>query len=396
MDEVISLDDPIVYPFYIGIAFFALCTVYHTHLSKNFIGTYKDKIYYYFAHLITIVPIVIYSYNLFDIGISGKVTKVNYLKIFYIQWAFTTPLILMNLGRLCNFKVYKYIIITIIDIIMIMSGYISYISNNPNVIYSFYIFGCILYITLLSIFIKEFKVFNKNKRLHPPTHIYRDKIRYKCYKFLSIAIASLWILYPIIHILYKTNNLSIYYAVYMYVTLDILCKGIFTNLILGSREIYKPHTSFLAKLTKKVLRIHPLNNVISNNKLEEIYETAVSTASGSSSPFEVVKGEPKMPLNKIIGVTNQQQGQQCRKKMEELKIVIPGTPDVPNRHKSAYNELSININSSEQLPEAEYINECKRDMHNEIIDEASSVLNTKIVSFVPTLDSINEQYYFRR
>jgi bacteriorhodopsin len=80
----------------------------------------------------------------------------------------------------------------------------------------------------------------------------------------------MWILYPITHILYKIEIIDIYTTVCIYVTLDILCKGIFTNLLLGAREIYsnsKP-LSWIGCFTKKIIQIYPIES-----KYETEYDT---------------------------------------------------------------------------------------------------------------------------
>lgn len=280
MSSIISL------PFIIGIAIHGLLTVYQFHIARTFTGNFKDKLYYYNAHVISLIPIILYLYKVLNIY-AYPYTERLFLEVFYIEWAMTSPLILLNTGRLIQIPVYKYILLSLLDSLMILSGYISYIFENPAVVYLSYGIGCLCFMILNFIFISQLKLCSpraNQKFLHPPASLYRDRIRYRIFRAIVSSIVVSWSLYPVVYILYKLGILALETTVWVFVGLDVATKGVFTNLLLGSREIYRTPSSCLGFLTRKMFQVHPLEVRISENNLEEI----VSRNRTNSEPKTVI------------------------------------------------------------------------------------------------------------
>ncbi len=179
-----------------------------------------------------------------DEVIIGQVPSLTFL---YIEWIFATPLILTKLGYFTSIPLNSYIYIILLDELMIMSGYVSYITQNNALSYAMFSLGALCYILLNAIYLKNIK----------NTIILKQNLRYRLFCGLYYSIVFTWIFYPFIHILLKTNNITQSTAVIVYVTLDILTKGIFTTLLIGSREIYQKHNSWLKILIHKLFRVHP-------------------------------------------------------------------------------------------------------------------------------------------
>lgn len=232
----------IVIPCASGIGVLGTITLYHLYLNSIFEGTYKDKLYYLNSHIITLIPILIYLIMILNEVIIGQIQSLIY---FYIDWIITTPLILTKLGYFTSIPLNSYIYIILLDELMIMSGYVSYITQNNALSYAMFSLGSLCYILLNSIFLKNIKPLQKQNL----------KNRIFCKLYYSIAFT--WIFYPIIHILLKTNNITQNTAISVYVSLDVLTKGIFTTLLIGSREIYQRHNSWLKNLINKLCRVHP-------------------------------------------------------------------------------------------------------------------------------------------
>jgi hypothetical protein len=178
-----------------------------------------------------------------DEVIIGQVPSLTY---FYIDWIITTPLILIKLGYFTSISLNSYIYIILLDELMIMSGYISYITPNSSLSYAMFSIGSLCYILINIIYLKNIKSLEK-----PPN------LKQRFFIGLYYSIAFTWIFYSIEHILFKTNNITQNTAEIVYVTLDILTKGIFTTLLIGSREIYQIHNSWLKNLINKMFRVHP-------------------------------------------------------------------------------------------------------------------------------------------
>lgn len=59
-----------------------------------------------------------------------------------------------------------------------------------------------------------------------------DKLTYNILSYITIGS---WNLYALVHILHKLDIISIYYTLIYYIVLDVLSKGIFTYMLLGSK-----------------------------------------------------------------------------------------------------------------------------------------------------------------
>ncbi len=272
-----------VIPFGIGAAVYTLFTIYHVRLANSFIGPYKDKIFYYFSHLITMIPIITYLFQITNILVFPA-SKPS-LIIFYLQWSFTTPLILMNLGRLANFGIQNYIYITLFDELMIVSGYISYVATNPILVYICFIIGCIQYCILAGLFLwhtKQFYVLSANTS--PLISLFGNNLRYKVYRVLLGTIFTSWCFYPITHILYKLQINDTGVTSIIYIILDVCTKGIFTNLLLGSREMYRKSPSFLSRISRIVFRVHPQELTNSESSLELYIQSPRLTPTSTPTP----------------------------------------------------------------------------------------------------------------
>jgi hypothetical protein len=137
-------------------------------------------------------------------------------------------------------------------------------------------------------------------------------------------IASTWIFYPIVHILYKEAIIAKTTVIPMYITLDILTKGVFTCLLLGSREIYKSVPSWLGVLAKKIFKIHPLTATISENQLEESIEYVAS----------------------LVTPTLQQPQPQPQPQTTQTPIVVLTYPSYSHHEKRVAHVESIGVDSS--------------------------------------------------
>ncbi len=215
------------------------------------------------------IPLTLYLFMILNELIVGYRTTLDY---FYVEWVFTTPMILINLGRLLQIPFSHYSVIIAFDMTMVLSGYISYISTNPVVIFTAIGYGCACFCGIFTYYLRKLKVFNKKIREHslPPISIYRDSIRYRIYRAIIITIICSWILYPLGHILYKLGITDYNQTVIIYVCLDIATKGIFTNMIIGLKEVYRIPSSYLGLLTKKLFQVHPLEIKPAHHKLDEI------------------------------------------------------------------------------------------------------------------------------
>jgi hypothetical protein len=115
-------------------------------------------------------------------------------------------------------------------------------------------------------------------------------VRYIFFKVLVGIVVCSWPLYPIAHILLKEGIITPYITASIYVAVDILTKGLFTTVLLGSKEIHRNGTSLLGRLTKKVFKIHPLTHTMSETYIESLEQILTIT------PFVPLPPIPPIPL----------------------------------------------------------------------------------------------------
>jgi bacteriorhodopsin len=85
-----------------------------------------------------------------------------------------------------------------------------------------------------------------------------DILSRKTTHFSIYFTACLWSVYPIISGLYKFGHLELGHTMIAYIVLDIVSKGGFTFVLIGSRELAARRQSFSASFTLRALRIKPL------------------------------------------------------------------------------------------------------------------------------------------
>ena len=251
----------ILIPCTIAAGILGIITLYQVYLNHQFNGSYKDKLYYFNAHLITLTTITIYTIMILNELFIGEIYTINY---FYIEWLCNTPLILIDLGKLTNIQLDNYIYIILLDHLMLVSGYISYITTNQTLSFIMFGLGSLCYIILFTIYVKNLKIFSNDTR--------QTKLRSRiCYVIYS-TMAIIWTLYPIIDILFKTEIIDFKTTSTIFVVIDVLTKGVFTTLMLGSKEIYQARNSKFKTIMFKLFRVHPLEINTVQNTIEDYTE----------------------------------------------------------------------------------------------------------------------------
>jgi bacteriorhodopsin len=317
----------IVIPCASAIGVLGCLMIYHLYLNSTFNGTYKDKLYYLNAHLILLITIITYVIILMNEIILGNTNAITY---FYVKCMFVNPLILINVGRYTSIPINSYIYIILLDELMILSGYISYITQNNILGYTMFGLGCICYLAINIIYIQNLKELQQ-----------RPNLKYRIFCIIYCTIALLWSFYPIVHILLKTNIITDDIAIDIYAILDIFTKGIFTTLLIGSREVYQSRNSCLKNMINKLFKIHPfeinqvqesiedISDIIRvNNKVTitisqyspDITDSVKSVRSDNLDTVFKIKTSPNSNRHSIVTVMEPLQ--------ENIKEVEPETPPV--------------------------------------------------------------------
>jgi bacteriorhodopsin len=143
--------------------------------------------------------------------IGGYVTD-TYLNHFFIEWIFTTPLIISQFAVVSGLGLHRSVCLVTMDIFMILCGYISYISKHYDVKVALFSVGCLNFVAIAA-FVATALSGNPKQGLKKTTY----------------CVLSLWALYPCTHLLYITHHIRLHSVVWVFSLLDVLVKGIILN-----------------------------------------------------------------------------------------------------------------------------------------------------------------------
>ncbi len=266
-----------------GAAVFLGLVGYYARLAHSFVGKPVDKIYYYLSCCVCTYTLIFYIIQLLNVYVQyDSVYSPYILKNFYVEWMVATPLLLIKLGQLASFSMLEYICMLLANQMVFISGYIFNIS--PNIITSMVFFGI-----ASTIFIATFGtlVYKCNKYKSAV-----DALTQRTTKTLIGFTTTAWLFYPTVSLLYKFNAIPIDHVVIAYVVLDIFCKGLFTLLLIGSRELTVRRNSAISYFARATLRIRPVD-------LPQL-DTDVAIATNSVDEFcrQVnIDDEPRTPIS---------------------------------------------------------------------------------------------------
>ena len=232
------------------------------------------------AFLINIISVLYQSiqnilYNTMNPNLQG----LDPITLRYLHWGLTTPLILTDIMILDYYINTDIIFICVLDIIMFICGYISYLATDPIAIWTLFSFGClngvIIGIQML-------------RYIHKLMCKYQRSFNERAFIFLSWHMIIVWFCFPVLFILKKTNKISLEFELCSYVYLDIFAKGLFGVLVIGIRDTMHDVNS-----TTRMVRF--ANTIISIIPMERTDTTVVpTTEDGSSHTINEVSPVPKL------------------------------------------------------------------------------------------------------
>jgi len=136
----------------------------------------------------------------------------------YIDWALTTPLLLLDLAFLAGLNGADITVALVADVIMVLTGLFAAFGGNDGQRWGYYAIGCIAYIVLVWIFAIGGR---RNVAL-------KDSKTVKFYAAIGGFTLILWTLYPIVWGLGDGGRiLSVDAEIIAYAVLDVLAKPVF-------------------------------------------------------------------------------------------------------------------------------------------------------------------------
>lgn len=242
----------------IFIIFYILLFIYYLYSSLQYVRIASDKYIFYINNIITLIPPVLYSYNLCNIVIYSLPLEAFIIQNFIIEWSITTPLILLNITQIARLKAFKQIILCFFSFLMNISGFIANGFHQPNDILIWYSLGvsciCIIFGNLIWIYYKRNWVF------------FKDIVSYKKYVYslntLFYTVLISWSFYPIVFIVYKYNILNIEYTSLLFMCLDFISKGVFIGNIVRFADILHYTDSFTHQIQLSEQSIINANQIV--------------------------------------------------------------------------------------------------------------------------------------
>jgi bacteriorhodopsin len=136
----------------------------------------------------------------------------------YIDWAITTPLLILDLGLLAGLNGASLFVAIVADIIMILTGLFAAYSHTHTQKWGWYAFACIAYLAV----IWQLAITGRKFAAAKSANVGRF------YTLITGYTLILWTAYPIIWAIADgTRKLSVNSEIIAYAVLDVLAKGVF-------------------------------------------------------------------------------------------------------------------------------------------------------------------------
>lgn len=175
------------------------------------------------------------SYFAMATGIGGSITREEKHNHFgsvrevlvprYVDWAITTPLLLLDLTLLAGLPVGEILIAIFADLVMIFTGLISALHQDLRYRWGFYVFSCsaMLYVFYALVGSARSYAFVRSPKVGA------------LYNQLSLALIVLWTGYPIAFFLGEGKGIvSADVEVLIFAVLDVLAKPVWGFALIAS------------------------------------------------------------------------------------------------------------------------------------------------------------------
>jgi bacteriorhodopsin len=143
----------------------------------------------------------------------------------FIEWAVTTPMIILSLGLLANEDPVVIAAVMGSDVAMIVAGYLGSVALVPTVKWLWFIIGLVVFAPVVYALVRVFR----------QTVIQKDDVdRIDLYGKVSLLVVVTWSLYPLVWILgVGTGVLGISAESICYAVLDVITKCVFAFMMVN-------------------------------------------------------------------------------------------------------------------------------------------------------------------
>lgn len=150
----------------------------------------------------------------------------------YVDWAVTTPLMILNLGLLAGEDTVMIAAVMGADVGMIVAGYLGAVALVPTVKWLWFIIGLAVFAPVVIALVRTFRqtVIDKN-----------DVDRIELYGKVSLLTIVVWSLYPIVWFLgVGTGAIGVSLEAISFAILDVISKCVFSFMIVQLNVSPKP------------------------------------------------------------------------------------------------------------------------------------------------------------
>lgn len=211
--------------FWVVFLIFAVSSIGMLFLAdrKTANGSLQEKLHHYITWMIVSIAALSYLTMATNFGStfvrSGMhpPTLRSFYYARYIDWVFTTPLLLLDLLLLGDVTFAYTLRVIFADVVMIVSGFIGSIQYGSSK-WLWFLIGCIALLAILYDLMLPIRrnVFARSER------------HGALYGGLAPMLLVLWILYPIVWALAEGSGLiSVDVEIFLYAVLDVIAKAVF-------------------------------------------------------------------------------------------------------------------------------------------------------------------------
>lgn len=145
----------------------------------------------------------------------------------YVDWAFTTPLLLLDLAFLAGLNGANILVTIVADILMILTGLFAAFGHSPGQKWGYYAMG------MAAFFVIIYNLAVPGRR----SALARDNKTSKFFTSLAVFTLVIWALYPIVWAVGDgAKKISVDAEVVCYAILDVLAKPVFGTWLLFTHD----------------------------------------------------------------------------------------------------------------------------------------------------------------
>jgi len=194
-------------------------------LQKAMSQKAADRLFEFLTFLITAIASLAYLVMAAGFGVHHNGTNQPFYYARYIDWVFTTPLMIWDLMALVNAPSSNIFMVTGLDVLMIVGGMIGSMMERHKIRWAFFVLSCIFFLQIVN---ELSQLMNKGASSQAAQDVYKSAAR------LTIV---LWTGYPIAWALTEgTNVLGANVTCLLYCILDVISKCVFGFIIVTNRE----------------------------------------------------------------------------------------------------------------------------------------------------------------